>query len=49
MLCDTRVVYLKKVVEKQKKNVYNGYRLVENEIKTKAIVDEAVSGTDTEE
>ena len=49
MLCDTRVVYLKKVVEKQKKNVYNGYRLVENEIKTKAIVDEPVSGTDTEE
>ena len=71
MLCDTRVVYLKKIkvwtvhkvpekgnaqnlaVEKSEKNVYNGYRLVdgalEKEIKTKAIVNEPVSGTDTEE
>lgn len=96
MLCDTRVVYLKKVkvwkvqqqtkkagiqkqenvetpengldkhmqtaekcntqnlaVEKSEKNVYNGYRLVddvpEKEIKTKAIVNEPVSEIDTEE
>ncbi len=91
MLCDTRVVYMKKVkvwtvqksetavsenknvpeadcesaemqkkcnvhdsvVEKQKKNVYNGYRLVENisekEIETNTMVNEPVLEEDTEE